>query len=421
MRSYLAFAVSLSLSPVPLFFASDCVSNALNNKMTSYAVIAIPGPDRPDNFSTKAYEDHNDVFERSGSSAKNRASGNVSLMSEIKKDLKDLVNTLVDISTSCRTYFSNTIKRKKAPYEKSSSSTNFETSFIEHLNDEELGTNHPLTPARLASLRPSTAVEVSDQINDSTPIIASSSSTRTPSPSSFESEDEEDPQTPSPSNNAVQITTRTGSTDTLHMNVEFNASVPGAPVYTSSFSASPRSGAVETVVTEEATEEGSLCATPVPDPNCYKEKTKVIAGVHHRVTTLTTYGAGVLGEHLIHPLCSLLALPMDALYIRAVALAFLGASGASPAALGLRSTVYPLNSWFGAKVGTRTGMGMGLGVAAGTVIGMGHGARWRQVTDYMGKMALCVALETMVGLGVWQVGMGVAWWVGKRWFRWGKL
>ena len=69
-------------------------------------------------------------------------------------------------------------------------------------------------------------------------------------------------------------------------------------------------------------------------------------------------------------------------------------------ALGLRGGVYPMSAWFG--------------------VGLGAGG-WRRAGDYVGKMLLCLGLETVVGLGVWQCGVGVTWWIGRRWFQWGRL
>lgn len=93
---------------------------------------------------------------------------------------------------------------------------------------------------------------------DTTTPQSSPPSTRTPSPPLSPSSDEEDILMRAlDEHNTVQITTRTGSTDTLHMNVEVNGTAPGAPVFTSSFSASPRPAIVETVEVEKVT--SKLC------------------------------------------------------------------------------------------------------------------------------------------------------------------
>lgn len=90
--------------------------------------------------------------------------------------------------------------------------------------------------------------------------------------------------------------------------------------------------------------------------------------------------------------------------MRSLTQAFLAAARptatARAAALGLRRDVYPLESWFG------------LGLRAGG---------WRGAGDYAGKMLLCMGLEAVMGFGVWQVGAGVVWWIGREWFQWGRL
>ena len=53
-------------------------------------------------------------------------------------------------------------------------------------------------------------------------------------------------------------------------------------------------------------------------------------------------------------------------------------------------------------------------------LGAGGGG-WRGVADYAGKMALVQGLEMGVGVAVWQASVGLSWWVGRRWFGWGRL
>lgn len=128
----------------------------------------------------------------------------------------------------------------------------------------------------------------------------------------------------------------------------------------------------------------------------------------HRVTTLTAYPYDALASHLAAHLTTLIFLPLEALFVRSVTLGYLSspvhAHGISSGARErLRREVYPLGSWFGA--GLRGGGG-----------GVGGG-----VADYVGKMVLVAGLEVGVGFAVWQFGVGVAWWVGGRWFRWGRF
>lgn len=40
------------------------------------------------------------------------------------------------------------------------------------------------------------------------------------------------------------------------------------------------------------------------------------------------------------------------------------------------------------------------------------------MADYAARMTLCAGLEMCVGYAVWQLGAGVVWWLGFRWFQW---
>lgn len=121
----------------------------------------------------------------------------------------------------------------------------------------------------------------------------------------------------------------------------------------------------------------------------------------HHVTSLTAHFADALGCHLSTHLADFLFLPLEALFIRSVAIGFLSSPVAarSATAAALRNQVFPLGSWFG------------MGLRGGT----------RAMMDYVGKMALCASLDLGVGYVVWQLGAGIAWWVGGRWFQWGRL
>ncbi|CAF9915683.1 hypothetical protein IMSHALPRED_002673 [Imshaugia aleurites] len=124
---------------------------------------------------------------------------------------------------------------------------------------------------------------------------------------------------------------------------------------------------------------------------------------YHRITTLTAQAADSMAQHLSGYITDILLLPLEALYVRSVALSFLS----SPAATGggkmvaerWKGEVYPLGCWFG----------------------MGPRGDWRGVGDYVGKMVLVQGLEMGFGFAVWQASVGLSWWVGRKWFEWGRL
>lgn len=125
-----------------------------------------------------------------------------------------------------------------------------------------------------------------------------------------------------------------------------------------------------------------------------------IVRVHrHHVTALTSHMADALAMHLSTHIADLLFLPLEASFVRSVALGFLSTAAIrSPtsSALGLRSQVIPLGRWFG--------------------MGIRPGASFH----YIKNLTLCAALEVVAGLGIWQLSTGTAWYIGWKWFGWGK-
>ena len=118
----------------------------------------------------------------------------------------------------------------------------------------------------------------------------------------------------------------------------------------------------------------------------------------HRVTLLTNIVADTMAANLATLFTHVLFLPLETLLVRSVALAYLNSAGGSTdSSRWLRSEMYPLGSWFG--MGLRGGRAM----------------------DYAWKMALCLGVEMALGYGVWQVGAGAAWWLGRKTHRWGRL
>lgn len=127
-----------------------------------------------------------------------------------------------------------------------------------------------------------------------------------------------------------------------------------------------------------------------------------------------------MGAHISTHLADILFFPLEALFIRSVARNFLSSpllsspnnlvslsspfQASSPrnsaaAAAMLRAEVFPSGTWFGAGLG---------------------GGKSRMM-DYAGRLALCTGLEFGLGYVVWQVGAGVVWWLGARFFEWHLL
>ncbi|MCJ1405645.1 hypothetical protein MMC11_008874, partial [Xylographa trunciseda] len=289
LRNSLGFAVGICLSPLPLLVGFQYINRQLDAYLLSYARIVVPRPDCPDETSKRAYDEHPTNLDAWSMELN---SGKRSLLDEIKSDLGfaiDQVRSLrarlgLDRSVkSIRRFFSvarqepcysaetyreiplgaarvvGSLVRLQEHHPETQSTSNFggdsianesDTTIVEP-NLPEVTTvtvNHVQDHSRS---RRSSSLALGE--GDMTGAInldgrRESRSTATPSPQLTASTDEEEVMMRAmEEDNPVQITTSAGSTDTLHMNVEVNGASPGEPVFTSSFSASPRPTLVETV------------------------------------------------------------------------------------------------------------------------------------------------------------------------------
>jgi hypothetical protein len=166
---------------------------------------------------------------------------------------------------------------------------------------------------------------------------------------------------------SVQIQARRGSSSTLHMDLEVNATVHqgGPPTYTSSLAASHR---------------------PL-GPRDYPL---------HRVTALTIHPSQSLGLQLSSMVNTIIRLPLVAAYQRSVARAYLSAQD-NPEQNWLSNEMYPV---FGPSPSM-------------------YG--WKGVGAYWAKLAICIAMETVTGMVIWRTSSIVAWALGTKHYSWGKL
>ncbi|MCJ1253134.1 hypothetical protein MMC24_000941 [Lignoscripta atroalba] len=381
-RTFVAYVISLGSSPLLLCAAHRHIDNVLVSKLLEYAQIAFPRPENPDMCSIKAARDA-DLDDATvpglGFSIEHgvfKSRPRLTLFGVIKKDFQAAIRRLLATGEDMRQRVNGMLTKPLADEGGTRVSLIRSNEAEEETLQEQSITPLGLSPAAEGPTD-TTEISFSADVNPSR-VPVEGSSTATPSPQLSATEDE-DIVTSEPGNTFVQIRTRAGSTDTLHMNVEINGAIPGAPTYTSSFSASPRPTIIQSTMTQA-----------VDEPR-------------HRVTVLTAHAAEALGQHLVSHLTDLILIPLESALLRSIALAFLSAPTISPASqaasLRLKGIIYPINSWFG------------LGLRGG----------WRSVGDYIGKMFLCMGIETVFSFGVWQVGMGVAWWLGKTRYQWGRL
>lgn len=119
----------------------------------------------------------------------------------------------------------------------------------------------------------------------------------------------------------------------------------------------------------------------------------------HRVTSLSNYPADKLAHYVGMVLTTVMMLPLESLYLRALARGFLESPtmrpGASAAAAGIRADIRSLGSWFGGPERGLTG-------------------RMR----YASVMAMMWGLQAVISAGIWGLATKAAIWIGRRSFGW---
>ena len=115
---------------------------------------------------------------------------------------------------------------------------------------------------------------------------------------------------------------------------------------------------------------------------------------HYHTSPLATHAVDTLRYHIQWVIWDLLLIPLESLYARSLAQSF--SSTHFPPFGSPSLSVYPLGSWCGA-------------------------GSWLQRSQYVRSILLCTGAEVAVSYGVWQVTTGMAWWIGKRWFKWGRF
>ena len=296
LRKIIGFAMGTCISPLPLLLGIHYFNRHLDAYLLSYARIVVPRPDCPDETSKRAYDEHPTNLD-AWSMELNR--GNRSLLDEIKSDLGvamnqvEILRTRLGLNRSIRNicHFFSVSRRGRSSTTRTVSENLYGPSRVVGSAVHSPENRHELQPtansggssapgefhARTEERRIpgiTTAHHIPDHQlsgqSNSLPLVEDevtgtgniadrrqSRSTATPSPQLTASTDEEEIMMRAlEQDNPVQITTSAGSTDTLHMNVEVNGASPGEPVFTSSFSASPRPTLVETVEVQHV--EGSF-------------------------------------------------------------------------------------------------------------------------------------------------------------------
>ena len=245
LESLTSFTISLFLSPISLYFCMRPIEYVFETVLPKYARVAIPRPDNPDQFSERGATDEDFPISSVGGPVSKEGRYSRTVIGEITQDVRIIFKAAHDYCSSVGSGLFRIPLFHLFKFKPQLSSQPFPHS---HHSDSHCrrrpGTDDNPWPSEshVETTRSGAEREVDATSAPDQPSAA------TPSPRlSLSSTDSENPQ----ADNAVQVTTRAGSTDTLHMNVEVNGTAAGAPVYTNSFSASPRPTFTETVVMEQ--------------------------------------------------------------------------------------------------------------------------------------------------------------------------
>ncbi|KAL2040070.1 hypothetical protein N7G274_006973 [Stereocaulon virgatum] len=356
--------VSLFVSPLVMKTVAWQIRPKLMQRVYAYIRAALPKPQYPDKYSVQGAAD--------GDLDENHIPGLKSLFNnhgdpqESGSLLEELARDLQSVGRSWQRFYDRWMLHKP-----SESSRTPGPSSVPAGNPRQADSNPPnVDPVPSISARPAHSPASSPSTEFDAQIAPPSTSYDQFSASASR------PSTPRP---PIEITTSTASSGTQHMNIQIPTRNPtGEPLYDTNFSDSP----------------------PATD---YGTSRVVILQPYHRLTALTAYSADALASHLSTHITDVLMMPVEALFVRSIALAFLSSpaagAGVQAAASKLRGEIYPLGQWFG--VGLRGG--------------------WRGVGDYVGKMVLLTGLEVGVSMVVWQACTAFSWWCGVRRFRWGRL
>ncbi|KAI9724444.1 MAG: hypothetical protein M1812_000512 [Candelaria pacifica] len=188
---------------------------------------------------------------------------------------------------------------------------------------------------------------------------ATNHDTPTPSPSALSSSSV-DPFISQP--NSVRVSSRRGDPELVTMEVEINGSPPTPTAVASTLALA---GTLRRQSLSAETPKGQL----------------------HHVSCLSNYPAEMLANRLSTLTTELLLLPLQGLLVRTVAWSFLSGQ------MGMTEGIWAIRGgYFGAGIG-----------------------------GYVKNMATCFALETVVGMGLWEVGLLGVRALGKTVFGWGKL
>ena len=364
-----ASGLALLTSPFAMLLCLEYLKAILDEKLTGYTRAAIPRPDNPDAVSLRPKS--SDGVKTSASPVQEYPTMQGSLRDELRKDWSKIVESFYVTRAVARQFVRSTLGHKRPAVEFPDEIEEIELSPRQSsrgLDIDAYAGDRAQSPdlGRFVGRQPTPSLR---QAIGAVPQGQSMSSVS--SVSSFD-----EPGSPTIQGSNVQIRTRTGSTSTLHMDVEINAPVAGGVPLTSSFSSSPRTMVIDNAV-------GHLATDP-----------------HYRVTSLTLAPSSMLGSRIKDALIAVVRLPLESIFLRSLACAYLDDCAVPGRTAWLRSQIYPVGSLMRPTFGFTS---------------------WPTAFDYLGKVFLCVGIDMILDLELWHVMSAMARWIGRRSYSWGHL
>ena len=238
--SLIEYTRYLASCPLTSFLCMIWFTEKVKPRIGQYARAVLPRPDNPDVPSFYSTYDE-EVSITAPVLEYPRFQG--SLRQEVEKDMHHITGLYLTIRSAVRNFVRNTFGQRRSGVEFPDP---IETEFKPHVSYRQAQQDHS-TSSLLGHPSSETPQSTADHIAPSGTELSSTITSASPPATPTSSEDPGSPVS-EPSN--VRIRTRTGSTSTLHMDVEFESPERGAPVLTSSFAASPRPAIIETSITQ---------------------------------------------------------------------------------------------------------------------------------------------------------------------------
>lgn len=229
--SLTSYASSIALCPLATFCYMTWITDLVRIKLIQYTRASLPRPENPDSLSLKLGTEDG-VNMNAPVLELPRLQG--SLAEELAKDISLVVRTFHSARFTLGRFWTGAFRQRKATVE-----------FPDPIEDA----GQPPTQNVDSVLRrrstititepgPPESPDVSTSLDSDTSFAETPSNILTPTSSNG-------PFSPTTLSSNVQIRTRSGSTSTLHMDVEVNAPLRGGPVFTSTFASSPRNQITE--------------------------------------------------------------------------------------------------------------------------------------------------------------------------------